>query len=100
MFNKYFEKYNYFAITECNDKICVVPCDNRMSGIYPDYDKVEYLYDDTIKFNNKLYNSDNKMMAEIDAILFIKQGETFEMYYAEDSWDGFQIISDDGSNEE
>lgn len=85
------------AVCEYNGDIVAVKCDNKMSGIYPDYRTAQpiimgWLY----KF--KLFNSIENS-CDIDAIIFIKEKdkegkECVEIYFAEDSHDGFQIISE------
>lgn len=85
------------AICEYNGDIVAVECDNEMSGIYPDYRTAQpiimgWLY----KF--KVFNLP-KNYADINAIIFMKEkdkegNECVEIYFAEDSHDGFQIISE------
>lgn len=85
------------AICKYNEDIVAVGCNNEMSGIYPDYNTAQpiimgWLYE--FKLFNSLENS-----YDIDAIIFIKEKnnegkECVEIYFAEDSHDGFQIISE------
>lgn len=92
-----FDKYGVIAICEYNGDIVAVGCNNAMSGIYPDYKTAQpiimgWLY----KF--KLFNSIENSY-DIDAMIFMKGkdeegNECVEIYFAEDSHDGFQIISE------
>lgn len=93
-----FENEDTIAICEYNGDIVAVPCENTMSGIYPDYKRshpliMGWLYDFKLF---KCIDCNN-----IDAIIFLlydkedKNGDKImEIYFAEDSHDGFQLISD------
>lgn len=86
------------AVCEYNGDIVAVKCDNEMSGIYPDYNTAQpiiigWLY--SFKLFNKLGHR-----SYMDAIIFEKtkdkEGKEYvEIYFAEDSHDGFQPISED-----
>ncbi len=92
-----FDECGVIAICEYNGDIVAVRCDNAMSGIYPDYKTAQsiimgWLY--KFKLLNSIENS-----YDVDAIIFMKGNdeegnECVEIYFAEDSHDGFQIISE------
>ena len=90
-----FADYYVFAVCMWNNRLCLVPCDNEMSGYYPVYEKAISISEIKIEnFPNKV-NGQN-----IDAIL-ITVYENFrgiedhiEIDFAEDTWDGFQPVSE------
>ena len=72
------------AICEYKGDIVAVKCVNAMSGIYPDYNTAQPLIMRWL-YEFKLFNALEKD----------KEGKEFvEIYFAEDSHDGFQIISE------
>jgi len=97
MFEKYgFENEDLVIITTYYDNIVIVPseqdCKNEYCDIYPDFSRAITLIDT----NNHPFMFLNYMedKSHIDAILFRKVGNTYEISLAEDTWDGLQTISD------
>lgn len=90
-----FEGYYVFAVCMWNNHLCLVPCDNEISGYYPVYKKAISISEIKIEnFPNKV-NGQN-----IDAIL-ITVYENFrgiedhiEIDFAEYTWDGFQPVGE------
>lgn len=85
------------AICEYKGDIVAVKCVDAMSGIYPDYNTAQPLIMRWL-YEFKLFNA-LEIGIDIDAIIFVKEkdkeGKEFvEIYFAEDSHDGFQIISE------
>lgn len=85
------------AICEYNGDIVAVGCNNEMSGIYPDYNTAQSIIMGWL-YKFKLFNSIENS-CDIDAIIFMKEkdkegNDCVEIYFAEDSHDGFQIISE------
>lgn len=84
-----FKGYYVFVICMWKDKMCLVPCDDEMSGYYPVYDKAVNISDmQIVNFPNKI-NGQN-----IDAIILKLYKESIEFDFAEDTWDGFQPLGD------
>lgn len=91
-----FDECGVIAICKYNEDIVAVRCDNAMSGIYPDYKTAQPLIMGWL-YEFKLFNSIESSY-DIDAIIFMKEKnkkreECVKIYFAEDSHDGFQIIS-------
>lgn len=93
LFNQYnFKDDEVIAICRYRDDIVAVPCDNCMSGYYARYDEAQPIimnWLNPFKLHDKL---DSGIV--IDAILFVPDTEGTDMYFAVDSHDGFQIISE------
>ena len=98
MFEKYgFENEKLVAITISDDNIVIVPsekfCENRYADIYLDFTRAVTLVDTNhnpfILLNYMEYEK-----SQIDAILFRKVGDTYEISFAEDSCDGLEVIPD------
>ena len=92
-----FDEYDVIAICKYNGDIVTVGCYNAMSGIYPDYKTAQPIIMGWL-YKYKLFNSVENS-CDIDAIIFMKEkdkerNECVEIYFAEDSHDGFQIISE------
>lgn len=84
-----FKGYYVFAICMWKDKLCLVPCDDAMSGYYPVYDKAINISDmPIVNFPNKI-NGQN-----IDAIILKLYKGSIEFDFAENTWDGFQPLGD------
>ena len=89
MNNENLKDYRVYAICMWEEKLCIIPCDDCMSGMYPVYDKRVILSEKNI------YNFPSKIDGQpIDAIIISKWNSGFEIDFAEDSWDGFQRVSD------
>lgn len=94
MFEKYgFQDVNTVAITEYKGDIVIVPCEDCMSGIYPDYKKSQPIitgWIDSFSLLNRLEDSDTA----IEAIIFQKETNGYEIFFATNTHDGFQFITD------
>lgn len=89
MSNENLKGYIVYAICMWKEKLCIIPCDDEMSGLYPIYDKRVVLSEKNI------YNFPNKIDGQsIDAIIIRIENGGFEIDFAEDSWDGFQPQGD------
>ena len=79
-------KEHCIALCEHDGNSVIVPCDDCMSGIYP-------IYKESIPISSKVTGIEG-----VDAILLIKTphnfAKSYELKLAEDSHDGFQIITD------
>lgn len=80
-----------FAICEYNGNLVVVPCDDEMSGIYPRYEESRIILKEV---HNKFEVFNKIEDNSIDAIVFMRYGNKYEVYYAEDGYDGFQLLTD------
>lgn len=89
MLDKIFElcngNFDMIAICVYDKELYAVPCEETVSGIYPDYKQ-------RIKISNFLVAE--YLLNDNDAILITNREGVLEVYYAEDSWDGYQIIWD------
>lgn len=98
MFEKYgFENEKLVAITISDDNIVIVPsekfCEDEYAEIYLDFTRAVTLVDTNhnpfILLNYLEYEK-----SQVDAILFRKVGNTYEISLAEDSCDGLEVIPD------
>lgn len=78
-------KYNFVAICVYDKELYAVPCEETMSGIYPEYKQ-------KIKLSNDLVSQFIFESSDIYAILLTNQNGVLEFYLAEDTWDGYQIV--------
>lgn len=84
-----FTGYYVFAICMWKDKLCLVSCDDAISGYYPVYDKAINISDmPIVNFPNKIDEQN------IDAIILKLYNGTIEIDFAEETWDGFQPLCD------
>lgn len=92
------KEYNIMAITNYNGKLCAVPCDDAIGGIYPRYSKMVKLSE----YKCELFNWNDFNFWEVkdksvrNSAIIIERcihndGYIFNIDIAEDSWDGFQI---------
>lgn len=84
------KEYNTFAICEWNNKICFVPCDNAMSGIYPNFRK-------SIALSESMSFVFSHMVGEekIDAIIIEENPKgNYHFSLAYYTWDGFQYFDE------
>lgn len=94
MFEKFgFKDENVIAITKYKDDIIVVPCEDAMSGIYPDYRKAQPIIMGWLE-SFTLLNCSEYDGLSIDAIIFRKEKDGYEIFFASDSHDGFQPLTD------
>ena len=88
------KKYDIIAICVYDKELYAVPCEDTVSGIYPDYKQ-------KVKLSNNLVS--NFLFNDVEpfskyAILFTNRNGFLEFDLAEDSWDGFQIVDEDTLN--
>lgn len=90
-----FADYYVFAISMWDNRLCLIPCDDKNSGYYPVYDKAINISE------MKIENFPNKVNGQsIDAILvsvyenFSGIEDHIEIDFAEDTYDGFQPIGE------
>lgn len=81
-------KYDIIAICVYDKEVYAVPCEDTMSGIYPDYKQ-------KIKLSNDLVSQFIFDNATHYAILLTNRNGTLEFYLAENTWDGYQIVDKD-----
>ena len=94
MFEKFgFQNESVVAITKYKEDIVVVPCEDCMSGIYPDYRKAQSIIMGWLDAFTLLNYSDYDSLT-IDAVIFRKENDKYEIFFAVDSHDGFQPITD------
>lgn len=81
-----------YCICEYKNNLVVVPCEDSMSGFYPDYNR-EIIIKENIQLlhKNKNYYDDGMLVEvdRIDGILFNTRNNTTNLVY--DTWDGLQI---------
>lgn len=82
--------YHTFAICEWKGKICFVPCENTMSGIYPKYHRAIALSE------NMTFTFENIVGDEKIAAIIIEENpkNNYSFSLAYDSWDGFQYFDE------
>lgn len=66
-----------------------------MSGIYPDYRKAQPIIMGWLE-SFTLLNCSEYDGLSIDAIIFRKEKDGYEIFFASDSHDGFQPLTDKG----
>lgn len=87
--NENLKNADVVAICMYKNKLCIVPCDDAQSGIYPRYKEAVKISDkEIINFPNKIDGQ------SIDAIIIDIDDGKYEIDFAEDSWDGFQPLGD------
>lgn len=95
MFDLIFEtvcgkEYSAMALIVQDNVLYAVPCEDTMSGYYPEYKKKRKLsgFKVTEFMNCKV---DDEV---VDAVLFRKYKNELEIILVSDSWDGFQPLDD------
>ena len=70
------------ALCKCKNNLVAVPCEDDMSGYYPEYE-------------NSIIIKENveEIYGEIKAMLLLHDFGDYEIQFATDSWDGFQPAS-------
>ena len=84
------KEYDIIAICVYDKELYAVPCEDTMSGIYPNYKQ-------KVKLSNNLVSQfifDETNTADYAILLTNREG-FLEFYLAENSWDGYQIVDKD-----
>lgn len=81
-------KYDIIAICVYDKELYAIPCEETMSGIYPDYKQ-------KMKLSNDLVSQFIFEDKDTYAILLTNRNGLLEFYLAEDTWDGYQIVDKD-----
>lgn len=82
------KEYHVMVLIVRDNILYAVPCEDAMSGYYPEYNKKVKLSDFKVtEFMNCKVDDDN-----VDAVLFRKYNNELDIILATDSWDGFQPL--------
>lgn len=86
--------YDIVVICKFKGKLAIVPCGDEMSGYYPDY-KLSMPYESEYKFFFPKFIDNYNIKHPVDGIMFIKTDNGIQIHCVEDTWDGFQIITEE-----
>ena len=87
-----FDDEECICITTYEDNLVVIPCEDCMSGYYPDFSRSKKLVlnIEGLFFDNKFNDGEFR----IDGILLQKEYDKYRVSFVEQTWDGFQIVND------
>ena len=84
------KEYHAMVLTSIDGILYAVPCEDSMSGYYPEHKKKVKLSNIKVtEFMNCKVDNEN-----VDAVLFRKYKNELEIILVSDSWDGYQPLDD------
>ena len=86
-------KYDTVVICEYCGRLVIAPCNEAQSGYYPDY-KLALSYDIEQKIFFSILIDNYNIEHSVDGIMFTKTDNGIQIYCVEDTWDGFQVITE------
>ena len=87
-------KYDTVVICEYCGRLVIAPCNAAQSGYYPDY-KLASSYDIEQKILFPMFTDNYNIEHSVDGIMFIKTDNGIQIHCVEDTWDGFQVITEE-----
>ena len=87
-------KYDTVVICEYCGRLAIVPCNETQSGYYPDY-KLASSYDIEQEILFPMFIDNYNIEHSIDGIMFTKTDNGIQIHCIEDTWDGFQVITEE-----
>ena len=87
-------KYDTVVICEDCGRLVIVPCNEALSGYYPDY-KLASSYDIEQEILFPMFIDNYNIEHSVDGIMFTKTDNGIQIHCIEDTWDGFQVITEE-----
>ena len=87
-------KYDTVVICEYCGRLVIVPCNETQSSYYPDY-KLASSYDIEQEILFPMFIDNYNIEHSVHGIMFTKTDNGIQIHCVEDTWDGFQVITEE-----